>query len=434
MQDCRVLSQYAQQTFYGHHKDTSPSPSNGEHSIVMSKPSVMPDGRAIKTKRLQLGLSQEELGSKAGISASLVKKLERGEPVFRTSVEAVATALHGSYNDFVAPYFQIIHSTESGHRSAKSFSIRFDSLLERFKSPMITAFNNCGYGDTIELQASPPGGWLIDTIRLTNDDASPFQIPEQYEDDYKAYYTRHYKEKRFYNDGDKFMLSYNPISFDEAPSLRLETRPTRYSVTNFYWDEISRRLDDRNCLIQECIAGSLRISFAHSLCLHIVAITSDRKLILTKRAPKTSYKLGGTWSCSFEEQLKREDIASSPDRVCLAWMRRAIKEELHIAPEVCHDMDMTLLSVFLETNGLNVSLCGFVDLPLSSAELDIHLRQRHGDQEFTEWTFIDLEVRALIRALFQPELPYHPTTGFRLLMTLLHRFGVPQDEDLDSLE
>jgi hypothetical protein len=77
-----------------------------------------------------------------------------------------------------------------------------------------------------------------------------------------------------------------------------------------------------------------------------------------------------------------------------------------------------------------VSLCVIVELRIDSSQLDIVISgQQRTDYEFSEWAFIPLYRRGLLSELIYPKRNYHPTTGYRLLYTLLKYFGSPSDDE-----
>ena len=114
-----------------------------------------------------------------------------------------------------------------------------------------------------------------------------------------------------------------------------------------------------------------------------------------------------------------DDATRSPVVNCA---QRLLKEELGLeSPEYGRD-NFRVLSVFLESEMLNISLCGHAVLEIDGAELDRMLRVLpRQDYEFTEWSFVTHE--QLRSELFNPTRAYHHSSGYRMLMALLHRYG-----------
>ena len=60
----------------------------------MAEPVLQALGTAIRTRRLELGLSQEELGFRAGLDRTYIGGIERGERnVSLKNIQAIAQAL-----------------------------------------------------------------------------------------------------------------------------------------------------------------------------------------------------------------------------------------------------------------------------------------------------------------------------------------------------
>ena len=172
------------------------------------------------------------------------------------------------------------------------------------------------------------------------------------------------------------------------------------------------------------VFDELSILFPHSLCMHVIVVTEDDKVLITKRSPKVIY-FPGTWSCSIEEQLAPQDLQESPNRIVLKWFKRLLQEELGLGSETYNENNLRILSVFLESDILSISICAHVVLDISSNELNQILKSLpRTDYEFTEWTF--LTHKELLKELFQPTRPYHPTSGYRMLMALIKRYGEPR--------
>lgn len=85
-------------------------------------------GRLIRLRRLQLGLSQSELGRRIGVTYQQVQKYEQGlNRVNATSLQALATAL-----EVQTSYF-FLKTSLSGSGS-DTLSVVVDDALERFLS------------------------------------------------------------------------------------------------------------------------------------------------------------------------------------------------------------------------------------------------------------------------------------------------------------
>jgi isopentenyldiphosphate isomerase len=312
---------------------------------------------------------------------------------------------------------------EKLHRKHKYDRI-FAFLVRRHIDSSLAIFNTIGWNSTISLQVCPDlhRGWKACDIQFDHN-TMLFSLPKEYEQAYQEYLKKYYQEKRFFDDGVKIMLKSNPSSFSDTPTLILNTQETLFSHIQFYRDNVAILASKRNELIYE-VFNDLKISFPHSLCMHAIVVTSDDRVLITKRSPKVIY-FPGTWSCSIEEQLALQDFQGGSNKVVLNWFKRLLKEELGLGDETYNESNLRILSVFLESEILSISICGHVVLNLSSTELDQILKSLpRTDYEFTEWAF--LTHKQLIQELFQPSRLYHPTSGYRMLMALIKRYGEPK--------
>ncbi len=144
--------------------------------------------------------------------------------------------------------------------------------------------------------------------------------------EYERYFKANRKRRRFDEDNTKFMLTENPTAFSDAPGLLLTVKECKWSEMQFYRDNITK-ISERELLLEELIEGSLVARFPHSLCMHMVVITADEKLLITQRAPKVAY-YSGLWSCSIEENLTTSDLRARQDMRVVTWGMRALHEEL----------------------------------------------------------------------------------------------------------
>lgn len=87
-------------------------------------------GRLIRLRRLQLGLSQSELGRRIGVTYQQVQKYEQGlNRVNATSLQALATAL-----EVQTSYFFLKTSLSGSGSGSDTLSVVVDDALERFLS------------------------------------------------------------------------------------------------------------------------------------------------------------------------------------------------------------------------------------------------------------------------------------------------------------
>lgn len=314
--------------------------------------------------------------------------------------------------------YRILARQHKKQRYDKLFAL----LVRRHRARAIAPYNALAWDEALSLQTCPElhRGWPMSEIRLSHD-TTRFSLPEEYRQAYIDYFEKYKQEKRFFDDGVKLMITRNPTSFSDSPTLILHTQETLYSQIQFYRDNVVTIASKRDTLIRAAVEGP--IHFPHSLCMHMIVVTRDDKVLITKRSGKVSYH-PNTWSCSVEEQFSTKDLQSGESLALLKCAERLLFEELGLTSEEYDEANLRTLSLFLESDILGVSLCAHAVLKIDSSELGkVLLGLPRTDYEFTEWAFLSHE--ELLNELFRPSRPYHPTSGYRMLMALIRRFGEP---------
>ncbi len=278
------------------------------------------------------------------------------------------------------------------------------------------------WGKCITIQQAPDlsEGWNTKQIKIFKN-SSFFELPDKYKNAYKAYFKANKATKRFFDDGTKFMLSKNPISSTDSPTLILEFDKCLYSEIQFFKDEVLLSSTEKNRLLKSIEEDPLTIKFPHSMCLHLTIITKDNKILLTKRSNKVAY-YPNTWSVSIEEQLAKDDFKNENDKVLDNLLDRSLKEELGFSTDFYDIKNFRILSVFLESDILNCSLCGVLNINISAEEVNQILSVKpRNDHEFTKWNFINWD--NLKQELKLTKRNLHPSSSYRMLLCLINKFG-----------
>ena len=258
-------------------------------------------------------------------------------------------------------------------------------------------------------------------------DGGTFPFPTHRDADYRRFVKDNMQRLGLDQDGTKYALVKNPASFSDADQLVLEIQRTRYSEVRYYGQSIATVRSERDKLIEE-VTGDGTINFPSTLCMHAIVITGDRRVLATKRSHKVAY-VPDAWSVSVEEQLSPHDLRPGADGAVDRWARRLLFEELALGSEVYFSAGFRLLSVFLETDELNCSVCAILPIDLNHTELDTVLRAKpRTDYEFSDWKFMTYP--ELAEELRNPTLRQHPSTGYRILLALANRFGAARLADV----
>jgi tyrosyl-tRNA synthetase len=296
-------------------------------------------------------------------------------------------------------------------------------LVEKFKNRDLRNRDGLGWGSAISIVECPDirEGWKPADIRLEMTTPEQFMIPAKYRTQYTEFFKKNRQKYGFDRDGTKYMLTEVPLCTTETPPPHLHVRPTKYSSSLFYKDCVAPVEKTRTSLIDAVIKQRDPDSFSHSLGMQFVVCTKDHRLLLSRRS-QLAYA-PGVWSCSFEEALSQDDVEQQDESPILHLMRRGLHEELGLDHTHYWDEDLRVLSLFLESDIVNLSLCGVVALQITEAELVRILRSGWVPDrlEAVERAFIDAEGHALFAEMQHPTRTYHPTSQYRMLMFALHK-------------
>ncbi len=296
------------------------------------------------------------------------------------------------------------------------------SILQRLKDKSLLRFNTIGVEKSLTLQKCPEmeRGWLPTEVEIEHKSIQ-FRMPNDLEKTYNDYFEQFFKREHG-EDSATVMLTEKPVAWTDRTRLLIKTKLNFYSYSQFYWHNVILDIDRYNSMINE-LYQSGSVSFPHNLCMQLVVMTKDDKVLLTLRSEKVGTDRG-TWSCSIEENLKPDDLRGERKATFTRWMRRAIFEELGVSNHYYTEHNLRILSVFLEANRMNISMVGLVTLDLSYEELSkIIASLPRNDYEFTDYGSMNLQEMA--RELVNPSRNYHPTSRYRMLMTLLHIYEEP---------
>lgn len=304
------------------------------------------------------------------------------------------------------------------------------NLVDRNIDSIVAPFSRdtVAWGTDLTLQLAPDlqNDWPLEKVELRLDGLN-FQFPKNRKADYERFKKDNWNLLGFDQDGTKYALVKNPSAFSDASNLTLQIMKTKYSEVRYFGQCIATVKPERDKLIEEVMHKG-QISFPNSLCMHAVVVTSDRRVLLTQRSHKVSYS-PGTWSVSVEEQLSPDDLRGGTRGATKRWARRLLLEELAVERGDYDERKFRLLSVFLEADTLNCSVCAIMPIDMTSKELETQLKVKpRTDYEFSDWKFMDYA--ELADELSTTKLLQHPSTGYRIFMALAHRFGAARLADV----
>ena len=322
-----------------------------------------------------------------------------------------------------------------------------------------------GYNKNI-VNPRNPTGWkpnsiFIDTLNSRLD--STYVFPDEKHsiiDGYSSekfikYSNENSKIKIIQNRGDDrdryavLHIEANMNRRDKKVEIRLQK--TRWSQLQFSWDMI-RRLDKNNQpiepsennsvitkLYKSVLTHSQKEFLINSFCLHLIMISSNGKVILSKISKVKSNDYPSTWAATIGEQIEREDfidVSTGETRSdFVSWgVKRALMEEFDINEneitergenELDSYVDMNslrVLSVDFEGDIYNIALTCAIKLKINAAQLQsakgILIDGNENSTEFKECS--PKEVREILLDYPKNSSEYHPSTYLRLLMYHLY--------------
>jgi len=174
---------------------------------------------------------------------------------------------------------------------------------------------------------------------------------------------------------------------------------------------------------------------------HCIVETSDSMFLVTQRSPSVRYH-PRHWSVSLEEGLSFYDLEADQDILEAATVR-GVREELGIdVQNLVEGFDV--LGVLVEFPILNPALVTFLRIDCSASQIRRswkNLCQRSDSvPEVIALSFLPVQLESLIRewrsTVPSPQResgtpgPWHPTSRFRLLVAMIHCFGVEDVVDV----
>lgn len=305
--------------------------------------------------------------------------------------------------------------------SRRRYEVLLAELIGQKIDPIIAPYakGQIAWGKAMSLftHHDPHEGWMLHKIRVKK--KGQFSFPSRLKSQLESFRK---KDQRFIDDRQNFGLSENKkfVSSD-SPTPELVLRETQYSEVKFYQENIIRHDVERNNLMRKLMQGD--IEFPNTLSMHAVVITKDGKILLTLSHPNKGY-YPNVWSVSVEEQLSPLDFTDGTQKAVLKWGKRFLAEELKVTDQDYDERALRILSVFLEGDILNCALCAVFPLTMTEFELDKFMKNPKIDYEFVDWKFWSW--REMSTQLFHPMLPLHPTSGYRMLLALAYKHGIPE--------
>jgi len=283
-------------------------------------------------------------------------------------------------------------------------------------------------------------GWDPTDCRLR--DIGEFYAAPRLEESYTSW-RRGIDPKKLEKDGTKYVLVNHPTSETDEHFVDMELRRTRWSRIQACLSTIkqataeSDAVECRKALFQAADpawtpGGKPRMNLMqsilpHSLCLHGVVVTKDRKILALQRpGPKRTDYHPYTWSFSFEEQLAEDDFDGNTDFDVSRWLIRGVRQEV-LGAEVSTLFDVTksrLLTIAIEEELFNPFVVAFIPVECESTRLVEILPSASDRAEWLRYAFysvdppFDLLADAFRTGMHTDGHLLHPTSRYRIYLAL----------------
>ena len=238
--------------------------------------------------------------------------------------------------------------------------------------------------------------------------------------EYDHYLNSEFKEK-YSTDSDRLMLIERPVSMTDDYKVSIKLKRVKWSQLQFFWNKVIDNDERRKKYIDDFYESN-KIHHPNSFCLHLVIITSDDKLLITENSSNKSNDYANTWAFSIGEQIDKEDVKDTQKDCALAWVERALHEELAITNEEYSANEVDFISIDLEGDIVNFAFVCTVKLLINSEEIKNKLcSENRIDNEFKHIDFLNFN--DIPMEVIKSERVYHPSSSIRMLYAYLHKQG-----------
>lgn len=238
------------------------------------------------------------------------------------------------------------------------------------------------------------------------------------------------------NNSPRWMLANAQPNFSKTDKkIFLTLRETDWSLTSYVWNYFRNNMDKLQEAVKDAYGGNGAL-YPNSLCMHLVIVTDDNKVILTKIANTKRNDYPTKWAATIGEQLEQEDFTDGSNinkQFIRKWIQRAFSEEFGIEEQEYHtivdDGSIAVLSINMEADIYNFSLMTVVQLHQKYDNFQEYLRKTIvKDKEFIFMEGLPIkkipQLMAQYKTLEEMNEVFHPSTFLRLFMCYIHYYGV----------
>ena len=240
------------------------------------------------------------------------------------------------------------------------------------------------------------------------------------------------------NNNSRWMIEGIRPNFNKKEKkIYLRLRETDYCTTSCVWQAWAKDdpVIEKKQRLKDTFCSQSREYLPHSLCLHLVIVTADERVVVTtiSRFKKNDYAF--TKAVTLGEQIEAIDFenrTSFHDDFIERWIKRALSEEFGIDEDQYHAITgknaIHVLALDFEGDIYNYSLMVVLDLKVKYEDFRVEVcRNPARDKEYDRMEGMPLrEIPGELKRWQKKEerIQYHPSSYLRMYLTYIHYYGI----------
>jgi len=375
-----------------------------------------------------------------GLSVKKLNEKDDIKQLFSILFKKESESLPNDYNEKIKFFIERLQKITSNK------DVQFIDIAKHHVDPILHQYLTEGFcwGLNISVISCPNNSdwWVTSDFRYEK--LNTYDLLELYEHDsdlnkkdvvalYNEYLQNEFRQK-FIVDKKRYMLVNRYFSTKDNSGIIFELKETSWSVFRFFADKILT--DERREKYIANYFASSKIIFPNSLCLHLVVLTENNKILITKINKSSESDVRDSWAVSIGEQIDEKDMEDMEGDIAAKWVTRAFSEELDITIEDGHykQEDIRFMSINLEANVLNFAVCCVVRLRINDSDLTKILRDFSSNRDSEVKTFGFMNIDEVPREMVFPSRNYHPSSHIRMAYAYMYARGSKKlKEELNKL-
>lgn len=282
-------------------------------------------------------------------------------------------------------------------------------------------------------------GWKPEQFVVEKLEVAHMLLEPKLQDVYQEFMEEQGKNiERHGNSNNRWMLQNIIPNYNKnEKKIYLQLQETDYCTTSCIWDawrKDSPAIEKRQ-RIKDAFLSQSREYLPHSLCLHLVIVTADERVVVTtiSRFKKNDY--AHTKAVTLGEQIEVTDFQNATgyyNDFIERWVKRALSEEFGIDEEqykaITGKEAIRVLALDFEGDIYNYSLMVVLNLRIKYDRFkDEVCRNPARDKEY-DWMEamllkdIPKELKRWREA--EKDKEYHPSSYLRMYLTYIHFYGI----------